>query len=83
MDELNIMSYYYFYSGYKDDKKVRIWDHFMVLCHVICAFAIAILLYKSLAQAIVIVVALILLLIVTIALRPWISGVLNIVEIIQ
>ena len=49
VDRLNLNKYYYFYVGYKDDKKVRTWDHWMTLAHFASAIAFGILIYEPLS----------------------------------
>ena len=83
LSPINQNKFYYFYSGYKDNKFARTWDHWMVLSHFIVGLMIGLLFDHPLTQIIIILISLVILLGITIILRPWKYIIFNVAEILM
>lgn len=82
MDQLVKNEFYYFFSGYRNYKWARTWDHFMVAIYFINSIVIGLLYDYPLSQTIIILILFIILLGVTILFRPWKYFIFNICELI-
>lgn len=75
--------YYYFFTGMRDDKFARTYDHWFTLAHFVVGLMIGFLLWRPIPQLIVITAVLLALLLILIVLRPWNSFWLNLADLIS
>ena len=83
MNPVNYNRFYYFFSGYRNNRGSRTFDLWLLLGYFVVGLMIGLLLYSGLAQMIVILVVLVVIFALTLLLRPWFSVFLLIIDLIS